>query len=266
MFKLSDIQTRFQDYLLNDNAAPTPSSHSFHNHVKGHLEAYFEAYRLRLVEVLTMDFPNCEKLINQLKIGIKPGESPFENTALHYLQRHPSTHFSVRYFGQFFSSFLANTDPYNQFSYLSELADFEWSMLYSVDAKDADPLSIEALRNVPPEEWAHLLFQIHPSVQYKKYEWDIAALWKSLSSDESANLQKQPIACLFWRKGIRNFFETLPLAHQVFYQGMAAGKSFGALCEDLFDITPEDQSNTVPATAVGILQYWIEQQVITALI
>lgn len=258
MFKLSDIQTQFQDYLLSDKAE---TSSIFYQNIEGHLDAYFEAYRLRLIEVLALDFPSCEKLIKHLF-----NTDAFETAALHYLKVHPSIHFSVRHFGQFFSSFLANIPPYNQFPYLSELADFEWSILYSLDAKDADPLSLEALRNVPPEEWANLLFQVHPSVQYKQYEWDIAALWKSLSLDQTPHIQKQPIACLFWRKGIRHFFETLPLTHQVFYQGMSARKSFGFLCEDLFDITPEDQRDTVPATAVGILQYWIEQQVITALI
>ncbi len=246
--KLNSLQTQIHNHILSDTLEAHPE-------IIGHLEIYYHGYRLRLLEALTMDYPQCEALMERLF-----GENAFEQAGLEYLKQYPSHHFSVRYFGHSFAKFLAQNKPYSNHPYLHELADFEWSILFCLDAADANTLDINTLKMVPAEQWGDLLFSVHPSVQYKIYQCDITALWKNI---EPLPQNKTAIACLFWRKNMGSFFEILPPAHQIFYKSILCGKNFGDICENLLAIMPEDQYDMVPATAVGILQYWIEQGVIT---
>jgi len=55
----------------------------------------------------------------------------------------------------------------------------------------------------------------------------------------------------------------LPATHQSFYNSVFHRKNFGDLCEDLLNVIPPEQHESVPATAIGILQYWVEQGIIT---
>lgn len=256
MFKLNDLQTHFQDHLLDRSLV----SHKLHEQIEGRLDIYYEAYRLRLLEALTVNYTKSQILIDDLL-----GADHFETLGLAYIQQYPSQHFSVRYFGQHFSVFLKQALPYSKVPYLSELAHFEWAALHSLDAADSPLLTLSDLKNISPEQWGDLTFSFHPSVQCQTYQWDIPTLWKSMDAPSPFIKNEHPTTCLFWRKNLKSLFETLPLTHQIFYQGIIANKSFGELCEDLFEITPEDQYASVPATAVGILQYWIEQGVISSL-
>lgn len=247
MSKLSNLQTQVQNHLLRDTLEQHPE-------IVGHLEIYHGGYRLRLLEALTMDYPQCQALIDTLF-----GENAFEQAGLEYLKQYPSHHFSVRYFGKYFPEFLSKMMPYSDYPYLAELADFEWSILFCLDAADADRLDINTLKMVPAEQWGDLTFRLHPSVLYKTYQWDTPTLWKNIQHTPQNN---GSIACLFWRKNIASFFEVLPPTHQVFYKSILCGKNFGDLCEDLLEIMPKNQYDMVPAIAVGILQYWIEQGII----
>lgn len=248
MSKLNHLQTQFQNHLLNDILEKDPQ-------IIGHMEIYYEGYRSRLLEVLTIDYPQCQTLIDNLF-----GADAFENAGLEYLKQYPSHHFSVRHFGQYFSQFLSKSMPYCDYSYLSELADFEWCILFSLDAANANRLEIDTLKTIPAERWADLRFNLHPSVQYRNYQWNTPALWKNI---ETTPEKGAPITCLIWRKNNASFFEILPPTHQSFYNSILCKKTFADLCEDLLAIMPENQYDMVPATAVGILQYWIEQDIIT---
>jgi len=153
MSELNTLQTQIQELILNDVFQEHPD-------IVGHLEVYYEGYRFRLLEILTNDYPQCQAIINKLF-----GKDSFDKVAFEYIQQYPSQHFSVRYFGQHFSHFLAQNAPYSQMPYLSELADFEWCIAHSLDAANRDLLSIDTLKTIPPQAWGDLIFEFHPSVQ-----------------------------------------------------------------------------------------------------
>lgn len=216
MFKLNDLQTHLQDHLLDKSLV----SQQLHQQIEGRLDVYYEAYRLRLLSALETPYSKCKILIDNLM-----GSDSFESIGLAYLQQYPSQHFSVRHFGTYFSSFLKQASPCCDSPYLSELAHFEWAILHSLDAADAPLISLEDLKKISPEQWGDLTFSLHPSVQYQTYEWDIPTLWKSIETDSQFISNQERVSCLFWRKDLKSFFETLPLTHQIFYQGIIAHKS-----------------------------------------
>ena len=103
MSRLAKIQTDLQefvttgavdalDHVVGDDRASTTER----------LDVYYQAYRLRLLEVLAKDFSGLRALI---------GESAFPDTVNDYMRTHPSTHPSVRWLGRHLAGFLAELMP-----------------------------------------------------------------------------------------------------------------------------------------------------------
>ena len=85
------MQLRFQDYLTDGSDVIEQDIVSTDDALAEHrLGAYYNAYRIRLIDALAVDYSALEKYL---------GREAFENMALDYLQHYPSTHPSVRWFG-----------------------------------------------------------------------------------------------------------------------------------------------------------------------
>ena len=91
MHNLLCIQASFQDYLLTGDLSIMSAIVSDIRDAKQRLEVYFNAYRIRLIDVLKADYP---------KLRLYMGDEEFEKLSLAYLKAFPSEHFSVRYLGQ----------------------------------------------------------------------------------------------------------------------------------------------------------------------
>ena len=66
------------------------------------LDVYRDGYALRLIEVLTIDYPGVLAMA---------GPADFDHMARAYIAAHPSHHPSVRWFGKGLADFLAATPP-----------------------------------------------------------------------------------------------------------------------------------------------------------
>ena len=98
MRHLHELQTRFQAYLeTGDDAIEQDIVSSADARAEHRLAVYYNAYRIRLIDCLAVDYPALAKLV---------GRDAFEDLALAYLQRFPSTHPSVRWFGRHLPVFL----------------------------------------------------------------------------------------------------------------------------------------------------------------
>ena len=89
MKHLRELQLRFQDYLVSgaedieQDIISTEAALAEHR-----LGTYYNAYRIRLIDCLAVDYAALEKYL---------GREAFENIALDYLQNYPSTHPSSPY-------------------------------------------------------------------------------------------------------------------------------------------------------------------------
>ena len=98
---LRELQGAFQDFLL-------ASSDSFQSEVRGSrkadrttlLDVYREGYALRLIEVLTTDYPGLIAMV---------GSASFDDMARAYIAAHPSRHPSVRWYGRNLADFISET-------------------------------------------------------------------------------------------------------------------------------------------------------------
>ena len=108
------------------------------------LAIYANGYRLRLLEALDTDFSALHTLA---------GDELFEQIGRAYIDAHPSEHFSIRYFGQHLSAFLAQTAPYTETPVLAEMAALEWALTLAFDAADDPVLTEASLAMLPAESW-----------------------------------------------------------------------------------------------------------------
>jgi hypothetical protein len=256
MLALSNIQSYFQDYLMYgdiDTILPEIAPDERFDAQK-RLRVYFDAYRIRLLEILKLDFTKTHTLL---------GDDNFEDAFNQYLLKHPSTHFSVRYFGRHFSEFLATTAPFKNYPVFAEMAQFEWSVSYTLDATDAPRVTQEMLASIAPEQWPDLRFVFHPSVTSCYFRWDTPQLWQLIDSEADPRPPvQQPAAVrwLFWRKGLQSLFQSSTPAEDKMFQAVQQNLNFSDMCEELLTLLPEEE---IPLTAAQTLYKWINEGMIS---
>ena len=122
------------------------------------LAVYANAYYARLVECLGECFPVFRKAT---------GEEVFNSFAFEYLQRYPSTSYTLDRLGRHFGRFLDETRPQSETSsdaldadwldFLIDLATLEWTVAQVFDGPGAEhtrTLGPSDLRNVPVEHFS----------------------------------------------------------------------------------------------------------------
>ena len=248
---LGDLQRAFQDYLL-------VSSDAFQAAVRDTkkadratlLDVYRDGYALRLIEVLTTDYPGLMAMA---------GPADFDHVARAYIAAHPSRHPSVRWFGKDLADFMSRTPPYNKAPAAVEMARFEWALGEAFDSVDAAPVIAEQLMTLPPEAWETLTFAALPSLRLLTFAFEVAQAWQRRAEVEPGNLEvagtEEPVTWAIWRPERVSSFRSLDRDEAAMLQALVEGRSFPELCEAVAPFTGDDQA---PARAAGLLRTWVE--------
>src|SRR5215218_9608789 len=134
---LGDLQRAFQDYLLATSdtfqAAVRDTSKADRTAL---LDVYRDGYALRLIEVLTTDYPGVLAMA---------GPADFDRMARAYIAAHPSHYPSARWVGKHLADFLSSTPPYDKSPAAAEMARFEWALGEAFDSPDEKPVAAEAV-------------------------------------------------------------------------------------------------------------------------
>ena len=216
------------------------------------LDVYANAYVLRLAEALRCNYPALHQAL---------GDSDFDAMARAYLERHPSSHASIRWFGAALAGFLRATQPWREVPVLAELAAFEWAVRHTIDAANAERLSVDSLLTVPAERWPELRFDLHPSVTLLALEWNAPPLWRALTDPEAAvpgqetQPARSPLHWLVYRKpDLSCGWHSLPADERSALDRLHRGDTFGELCEYIAGQGDSDAA----AQAAGWLRAWVE--------
>jgi hypothetical protein len=248
---LGDLQRAFQDYLL-------VTSDTFQAAVRDTkkadrvtlLDVYRDGYALRLIEVLTTDYPGLMAMA---------GPADFDHMARTYIAAHPSRHPSVRWFGKGLADFLARTPPYNASPAAAEMARFEWALGEAFDSADVAPIAADTLMALPPEAWETLAFTALPSLRRCTFAFEVAQAWQRRDEVEPGNLEvartDRPVAWAIWRPERVSSFRSFEPDEAAMLEALVAGHAFPALCESVAPFTGDDQA---PARAAGLLRTWVE--------
>lgn len=256
MTELLHLQEQFQKFLLSGQSKIHDSiiqTKSLAADVR--LGIYRDAYKLRLIESLATNFPSLYAYL---------GTEEFNKLASSYIDNHPSSYRSIRWYGNLLPDFIKNY--YVQFPHLAELAEFEWKMTLAFDAADKEVIVVEDMAVIPPEAWAKLQFILHPSVQRTDNFWNAIPLWNALVHDhELPDLQQstQSTAWILWRSpGHVLRFYSLAQEEAWALDSLVQGLSFGAICEGLCQwIEPE----AVGMRAASYLKGWIQNGMLSQL-
>ena len=252
---LADLQRAFQDYVLASDEAFTAAVRDTRKADRiTLLDVYRDGYALRLIEVLTIDFPGVLAMA---------GPADFDRMARAYIAAHPSRHPSVRWFGRGLADFLATTPPYDKSPAAAEMARFEWALGEAFDSTDVAPLGAEAVMAVPPEAWATISFAPLPSLRRLSFAFDVPPSWQRREEVEPGTLEvaalAAPLAWVIWRPERISNFRSLETDEAAMLDAMIEGQPFPALCEALLPYVEEDQA---AARAAGLLRSWVEEGMI----
>ncbi len=254
MTSLSRLQHDLQSYLLTGQCAiessvvetETVSSQS-------RLNVYRNAYQSRLVEALANNFPCLQAYI---------GDEEFENIALEYIAASPSTYRSIRWFGDTFSDFLRQYYEKN-YAYIAELAEFEWKLTLSFDARDECLFQLNGMIHIPPESWVGMKLILHPSVLQMNFLWNVVAIWEAIENDEhyiDASKNAKLEAWILWRHDYMNNFYALSESEAWALDVISTGATFGEVCEGLRQWHDDHDAGL---QAASLLKGWIQAGLIT---
>lgn len=247
---LKKLQQDFQAFLLNNqqdihkNIISTPTMSASER-----LSIYQNAYYARLVEALAMAYPGVRTYL---------GFDDFYQIACEYANAYPSEFRSIRWFGDQFADFLFQHQDYCDYPHLAEIAEIEWTMSLVFDSKDYPPFTLELLAKIPPEMWAEMKIQLHPSVHPLNLDWNSIAIWQDLiaNREPSKPLENEfTVTWIFWRKNLDNQYCSLQPEDAFALDAIKKGEDFGTVCEGLLQFYSEDD---VALKAASLLKGWTE--------
>lgn len=256
MSHLRELQLRFQDYLIGDSEAIEADIVSTENALAEHrLGAYYNAYRIRLIDALAVDYAALEKIL---------GREAFENLALDYLQRYPSRQASVRWFGQHLPAYLADYYQDEDAEFVRELASYEWAQTTVFDASDSVGLfQLEDMARVAAEAWPQLRFEFKTALLWLDLHWNVPQIETALDNgQELPQRQRSETAqrWLLWRHDYKTHWRSLDVHEAWALEQATNGANFAEICEGLLEWVDAQQ---VALVAAGFLKQWISDQLLT---
>lgn len=257
MNDLAQLQQQFQQFILSSQAGIKKSIVQTESvSVDTRLAIYQDAYKLRLIECLTVSFPAVHSYL---------GTEAFSEVCERYIEHYPSTYRSIRWFGDRLAEFLGGYYDKKYF-FLVELADFEWKMTLAFDAPDKSVVQVADMATVPAEAWGDMTFTLHPSIQRVNYFWNAVPLWQALVNDEDLpelHQETQITSWMLWRApDYMTQFCSLSEQEAWALDTLISGLSFGRLCEGLCQWMPADE---VGMQAASYLKNWIQSGMVAEL-
>jgi hypothetical protein len=123
-----------------------------------------------------------------------------------------------------------------------------------------------ALAAVDASAWGDLQFKFHPSLRRLHLQWNTAAVWQSMSRDETPPdpaCGEHPVPWLLWRQNLQNYFRSMAPDEAAALDSALRGDTFGEICAALADWLPEDE---IPLRAASLLSLWADSGIIIAVI
>ena len=258
MSHLRDLQLRFQDYLIGASDAIEHDIISTDNALAEHrLGAYYNAYRIRLIDCLAVDYAALEKHL---------GREDFEYLALDYLERYPSNNPSVRWFGQHLPAYMEQFYDGDDRAFLHELTRYEWAQTMIFDAADSPRLvALEDMAQVVPEDWPALEFHFKPALQWLDLYWNVPQYENALddgAEPPQPERAEYPQRWLLWRQEMKTHWRSLDVHEAWALEQARAGANFAEICEGLIEWVDAEQ---VALIAAGFLKQWISDQLLLSL-
>jgi hypothetical protein len=258
MTHLRKLQLRFQDYLIGGAEDIEQDIVSTADALAEHrLGTYYNAYRIRLIDCLAVDYSALEKFL---------GREAFENMTLDYLRLYPSNHPSVRWFGKNLPAYLQQYYNGDSAEFVQEMASYEWAHTIVFDAADSEQLfQLEDMAQVPAEAWPELRFEFQPAMVWLDLHWNVPLLKSALDAATELPPQQRtdyPQRWLLWRQDMKTHWRSLEVHEAWAIEQAVNGVNFAQICEGLLEWIDESQ---VALVGAGFLKQWVSDKLVASL-
>jgi len=216
---------------------------------RNRLDIYYNAYRLRLIDVLQDTFEHT---------AIYLGDDWFNQLAANYVQLHPSTYKNIGLYGKGFPGFLAEQLPEDK--EVSELALMDWKLRRAFDGADSGVMTLEDLQQFAGEQGFCL--QAVPTLATCTQYFNTLEIWNAINLDQTPPMVEtlpQPIELLIWRKGHSPHFRSLAKIESAAIACVCVGKELEAIGETL----EKDFPDVDVAAEFGVMLHrWIADEIL----
>jgi hypothetical protein len=255
--QLQELQSLLQRCILEGRAGiEAELKDSKDEDFPARLGTYTEGYRIRLLEALETTYPG-------LKAALR--EAEFERTLRQFIEAVPSTHYSIRYYGETLGDFIVATRTETGAEVLRELARWEWLLAEVFDAPDDRPVGSERLTAIAPESWPLVAFVLRASVRSVAISSNAVQWWRWAreGGDKPSAFESAPAASWrLWRQGVRTLFRSMDAGESAALAVASDGGTFGEMCEV---IAREVGAADAPLRAASILNGWFTDEIIADL-
>jgi hypothetical protein len=219
------------------------------------VDVYANMYFFRILEVLADEYAKIVTLM---------GADAFHNLVTDYLLACRPAHPSLREVGARLPDFLATHPLAEDRPWLSELARLERLRLELFDGPDAEALTLDQVRALPPASLPELALRAVPCHAVLHAEYAIAALWRTLEArtDEGpppGDPPKSAQTILVWRQRLTVFHRVVDPDEVACLPLLGAGASFAAVCAQVSEGT---EVEAAAHRAFELLARWIDDGVI----
>lgn len=251
--RLTDWQLAFECYLSGESSTADVALGSSliggpTLDVRMGLAIYHNAYQSRLQEVLRGDYP---AVLNWL------GDDEFEQLAAAYIRQNPSAHYSLRWLGKGFDTFIRQHLVPEQSAPLAELAALEWAFTLAFDAPPGTPLRMQDMAALAQQDWPKLKVSPSSSLQWLECNFNSVALWRSakdgLVFPGSAALDNPSVVVICRNELVCQYRSLEPEEANAIKGLFERDWNFAELCSELTVIYGEG----APLQAVTWLKQWI---------
>jgi hypothetical protein len=253
---LAELQERFQAGILSEEAiAPRFVANSKKTNAEALFAVYHNAYRLRLAEFLSNDYP---VLRNYLE------DEDFGSLVEAYISSEPSRVRKARGDGARLPEFMGTYARLESDIQAIDLARFERALADVFDAADAPRLSIDALARIDAESWPKISFKFHPSYELLDLAVGTAALYEAARDGQELPLiDEGEEHILFWRSSDhQSSYRLVAPDERLALIEASAGKSFAEICSLL---QFQGSSESVAARAGKFLTQWFAAGIVSCL-
>ena len=256
--QLQELQLAFRNHVLaQDSTIATHIISTADVDAATRLDVYAAGYRLRLVEVLEHDFPGVRALLSAPQ---------FDVLARGYIETHPSAHYSLRWYGQYFATHIATLPIHETRPELAEMARFEWCWGECFDAADATPIDMEALAALPPNAWLDLTLDFLPGIRNTNVKFNTVEMWQAAKQESTLQTTQRLSAAtevLLWRHALNVRWRSLERDETAAINAARDGADFPQLCDTL--IAAGIAEDDVPLRAATLIKRWLHEGLIRAL-
>lgn len=156
-------------------------------------------------------------------------------------------------YGENFAEFLERFEPVRQLGYLPDVARVEWAFNESFHAKDAEPITIQALSALDPHTLQYVRFALHPSLRLIRSSWPALSIWQAHQQDDPSVHMKKITASRQGEVGfvVRPKFEVtatvVPVAAVDFLTELSNGKTLSQAAEVITEAEQADMGAMLAA-------------------